>query len=415
MSLITKSMNVLLAACCLAGCSSNKQTVEITVTNSTDLNRENEMVEIPVRNLEKLAAANGEWVVTDAQHNQVPYQITHDSLLIFPATVGPNQAVVYTVSAGVPEKVDTIACGKMYPNRLDAIAWENDKAAYRAYGPALQKTGEKSYGYDVFTKSVSEPVVEQRYKMETDSATIAQIRLLREQGQKEKADSLLNTKSYHVDHGNGMDCYSVGATLGGGTAALMEDSTIIYPYCYKEYAILDNGPLRFSVKLTYHPSVVKNDSNVVETRIITLDKGSYLNKTEIRYENLSGASTVVTGIVLHPQHPDGYAFSTEERYIAYADSTNNTQNNNGVIFVGAAFEPSLENTGVQWFSEEEKAQRPGAIGHLLGYTTYQPGASYVYYWGSGWSKADMPDMETWKQYLKEYARKIEKPLHVEVK
>ena len=272
----------------------------------------------------------------------------------------------------------------------------------------FQKTGEKSYGYDVFTKSVSEPVVEQRYKMETDSATIAQIRLLREQGQKEKADSLLNTKSYHVDHGNGMDCYSVGATLGGGTAALMEDSTIIYPYCYKEYAILDNGPLRFSVKLTYHPSVVKNDSNVVETRIITLDKGSYLNKTEIRYENLSGASTVVTGIVLHPQHPDGYAFSTEERYIAYADSTNNTQNNNGVIFVGAAFEPSLENTGVQWFSEEEKAQRPGAIGHLLGYTTYQPGASYVYYWGSGWSKADMPDMETWKQYLKEYARKIEK-------
>lgn len=61
MSLITKSMNVLLAACCLAGCSSNKQTVEITVTNSTDLNRENEMVEIPVRNLENwlLPMGNG--------------------------------------------------------------------------------------------------------------------------------------------------------------------------------------------------------------------------------------------------------------------------------------------------------------------------------------------------------------------
>ena len=26
--------------------------------------------------------------------------------------------------------------------------------------------------------------------------------------------------SYHVDHGNGMDCYAVGPTLGGGTAAL---------------------------------------------------------------------------------------------------------------------------------------------------------------------------------------------------
>ena len=80
-----------------------------------------------------------------------------------------------------------------------------------------------------------------------------------------------------------MDCYSVGATLGGGTAALMVDSCIIYPYCYKDYDILDNGPLRFTVKLTYPPLIVKNDSNVIETRIITLDKGSHLNYTEITY------------------------------------------------------------------------------------------------------------------------------------
>ena len=33
----------------------------------------------------------------------------------------------------------------------------------RAYGPALQATGEKAYGYDVFTKRVPEPVVEDRY------------------------------------------------------------------------------------------------------------------------------------------------------------------------------------------------------------------------------------------------------------
>ena len=28
-----------------------------------------------------------------------------------------------------------------------------------------------------------------------------------------------------------MDCYAVGPTLGGGTAALFPDSTIVYPYC----------------------------------------------------------------------------------------------------------------------------------------------------------------------------------------
>ena len=72
-------------------------------------------------------------------------------------------------------------------------------------------------------RSVSEPVVEDRY------------------------DGDLNRGiSYHVDHGNGMDCYAVGPTLGGGTAALFPDSTIVYPYCYKDCEILDNGPLRFT-------------------------------------------------------------------------------------------------------------------------------------------------------------------------
>lgn len=412
MSLITKTMNILLAACCLTGCSVNKQKVEVSISNSTDLNRENEMVEIPMHELGHLLA-DGQLVVMDSQNNQVPYQVTYDSLLIFPATVGPNQNVVYTVSTGTPVAVDTISCGQLYTNRMDDIAWENDKAAYRAYGPALQKLGEKAFGYDVFTKSVSEPVVAHRYQMETDTAIIAQIRLLREQGMKKKADSLLNTKSYHVDHGNGMDCYNVGPTLGGGTAALMEDSTIIYPYCYKDYAILDNGPLRFSLKLTFHPLEVKGSSEVIETRLITLDKGSYLNKTEISYANLPEPKTVVTGLVLHPQNPDGYVANTAGRYIAYADSTNNVNRNNGVIFVGAVFTPSLENTGVKWFDKEQA--KVGALGHVLGYSTCKPGTDYVYYWGSGWSKADMPDMQSWEKYLKEYACKVAQPLQVKVK
>ena len=43
--------------------------------------------------------------------------------------------------------------------------------------------------------------------------------------------------------------------------------------------ILDNGPLRFTVKLEFTPLTVKGDSTVVETRLITLDAGSHLNKT----------------------------------------------------------------------------------------------------------------------------------------
>ena len=100
------------------------------------------------------------------------------------------------------------------------------------------------------------------------------------------ASELYRSVSYHVDHGNGMDCYAVGPTLGGGTAALFPDSTIVYPYCYKDCEILDNGPLRFTAKLVYNPLVVKGDSSVIETRIISLDKGAQLNKTVVSFDNL---------------------------------------------------------------------------------------------------------------------------------
>ena len=103
-----------------------------------------------------------------------------------------------------------------------------------------------------------------------------------------------------------MDCYNVGPSLGAGTTALLVDSAIVYPYCYKDVEILDNGPLRFTAQLVFNPIKVNNNLNVIETRIISLDKGSYLNKTKIKYSGLSDSETIVSGIVLHSQNPDGY-------------------------------------------------------------------------------------------------------------
>lgn len=141
-----------------------------------------------------------------------------------------------------------------------------------------------------------------------------------------------------------MDCYAVGPTLGGGTAALMPDSAIVYPYCYKDYEILDNGPLRFTVKLVFNPLVVKNDSNVVETRIIQLDKGSQLNKTTVSYEYLTQATPVAAGLVLHAANPEGYAYDAAKGYISYADPTTNAEAGNGIVYVGAVFPASVQTT-----------------------------------------------------------------------
>ena len=70
-------------------------------------------------------------------------------MLILPTSVKASSTATYTIKPGNPQPVDVISCGRVYPERVDDIAWENDRAAYRAYGPALQATGEKAYGYDV--------------------------------------------------------------------------------------------------------------------------------------------------------------------------------------------------------------------------------------------------------------------------
>ncbi|MDR1004378.1 MAG: DUF4861 domain-containing protein, partial [Prevotellaceae bacterium] len=285
-------------------------------------------------------------------------------------------------------------CGRYYPERKDDIAWENDLVAFRTYGPALQASGERAFGYDVWTKyNTTDPVVEARY-----------------------ADELQRGISYHIDHGNGLDCYKVGATLGGGTAALMVDGNIIYPYCYKTQEILDNGPLRFTVKLTYNPLTVRNDTSVTETRLITLDAGSHLNKTVITYDNLSATTPVAAGIVLHEPDADAkVTLDATDGYIAYADPTDNANNHNGVIFVGVACPEPVKEAKTVFFPEKEKKElRGGADGHLLAVSDYMPGSAYTYYWGAAWSKADIPNMETWNLYLADFAKKVRNPLTVSI-
>lgn len=384
----------------------------VTVSNPLLMERLEEMVEVSADDVYKKLnlTDTSEFIIVDENNLEVPYQITYDGNIIFPASVGAESTSVYKFKLGEPAPVNTLVYGRHYPERLDDIAWENDKAAYRAYGPALQATGEKAYGYDILTKSVSELVVEDRYARDLDSDARAKIKELRESGKNEEAQELADAISYHIDHGNGMDCYAVGPTLGGGTSALMPDSVIAYPYCYKEYEILDNGPLRFTVKLEYNPMTIAADTNVVETRIIQLDRGSHLNKATVNYSSVSKDYPVAAGIVLHEAHPDRYYTDRDNGYVSYADPTTDIKADNGIVYVGLVLPNNMEAAKVQKFEKPVG----GALGHLLGISTYQPGYDFVYYWGSAWSKCGFDD-DKWNQYLKEYSLKVKNPLVVTVK
>lgn len=406
--LLSLSLLALLAAC------GPKPSTDftITVTNDLTFDRE-EMVEVPISEVAKKVQLIDEeqYIILDAEGNQVPYQITHDDNLLFPATVKANDKAVYTVAVGEPIEVEALVYGRHYPERVDDIAWENDRTAYRAYGPALQAKGERAFGYDAWVKRVPGLVVEQRYANELNPDTQAEIARLRKERKHDEANELYHSVSYHVDHGNGLDCYKVGPTLGCGTAALLNGDAIVYPYCWKEYEILENGPLRFTVQLTYNPFVMGKDS-VVETRTISLSKGSQLNKTVVSYQGLQKATPVATGLVIHPENPTAYVLEGDKGYIAYADLTDNVNNDNGIIYVGAVMPEKVTEAKAAMFSDKEAKER-GASGHVLAVSNYKPGAEYTYYWGSGWSKYGFDTMADWTTYLDRYAQSVRNPLKVE--
>lgn len=400
-----------LAACLLLACENNR-TMTVTIGNPLDMERSGEMVEVPMAEIsDQLKLADtAQIVILDAEGVEVPYQITYDEKVIFPVTVGAGSSATYTIEPGNPTPVDTKTCGRQYPERLDDMAWENELVGFRAYGPALQAKGERGFGYDLFLKrGTSEPILEEFYAKELDKEIRKRANEMKKTDPKGAAE-LLRSISYHIDHGYGMDCYAVGPTLGAGVAALVADGEIVYPWCYKDFEVLDNGPLRFTVKLVFNPLTVKGDSNVVETRIISLDAGSHLNRTAVSYEGLKETLPVVTGIVLH----DDGAITTDadNGYMTYVDPTNGPDN--GKVFVGAAFPADIKDAKAVKFSADEKKQRANAEGHVLATSDYEPGSTHVYYWGFGWDRADVKDIDVWNSYMAAFAQKVRNPLTVTI-
>jgi len=405
--------SLLLLAALVSCVSKPKGDFTITVKNSLAIERVDEMVQIPMSVLLErvpLLTDDDMYIVTDAQGHEVPTQVTFDNNLLFPATVKAHGTAVYTITTGQPEPFPTAAFGRHYPERVDDIAWENDLTAYRCYGPALQASGERAFGYDIWVKNTPSMVVEERYANELNPDTKAQIEQLRQEKRYEEADQLYHSVSYHVDHGNGLDCYKVGPTLGGGAAALLDGNDIVYPYCWASHEIMENGPLRFTVRLTYRPFAYQGDS-LVETRIISLSKGSQLNCTTVSYSGLAKAAPLAAGIVVHPENPEAYTLAADKGYIAYQDLTDNAHADNGEIYVGIVA-PWVQEAVFRPFAPQEVSRRGGATGHILALGTIAPDAAVTYWWGSAWSKAGWQSPDEWNTYLDHFAQRLKEPLKV---
>lgn len=392
--------------------SSCQKSITVKITNTLAENRKGEMVELSLKTIkENLGLKEGRtFIIRNAANEEIPYQITYDQKVIFNATVAASSESTYTIAEGIPEKPVIKAYGAQYKKRKDDIAWENDLVGFRVYGPALQKKGDKAFGYDLFAKRNSdEPVLPSMYEMETDTEAWKQIKALRKTDF-EASEVIRKRITYHVDHGYGMDCYAVGPTLGAGAAALEQNGEIIYPWCYKAYEILDNGPLRFTVKLEFTPATVGDQDNIIETRIITLDAGSHFNKTSVHYENLQQESRIVAGIALHD---DGEIIRNQEkRFIAYVDPTLGPDQ--GKLYIGNVFSDDLESTEIRYFIKNEEETYGMALGHVLGISTYHPGSEFTYWWGFGWNRGDIPSFDAWKEHIGQFSDRLSHPLEITI-
>ena len=283
---------IIIVFCCLLTVAALKAsswlTVTITVSNPTDEQRQ-ELVEVDANMVyHKLGISKGKpFRVINALHQEVAYQLTYDGKLLLDVSVRPNGTARFTVLPGQPRPVMSVVYGRQYPERVDDIAWENDRGAYRLYGPALQRNGERAFGNDVWVKNTPDLVVEHRYELELSHH--AEIVALRKAGNTAAADSLEELTTYHFDHGYGLDCYKVGPSLGCGAPALLDNNKIVFPYSYTQYEILDNGPLRFTVSLIYKTKDYHGDQ-LTEHRLLSLDKGSNFNKQTVWYEGATKPS-----------------------------------------------------------------------------------------------------------------------------
>lgn len=396
--------------------------VTITVANSLPTPRSTELAEVDASLIQARLDGITTFFITDADGKEVPSQITYDGKLIFPVGVPAKGKSIYYAQKGQPSLYEPKVFGRQFPERVDDMAWENDKVAFRCYGPALQRSGERAWGYDVWNKRTSRLIVEARYASELDPDMQRAIQKLRNIGQGNLADDLYNAISYHVDHGDGMDCYKVGSTLGCGTAALYVNERIKYPRCYTTYEILDRGPLRFTVKLAYGTENIDGMA-VFETRIISLDAGSHLNKAVISYSGLKQETPLAVGIVVHNENPNAYVQNNTGGYMCYEDLGDPNQYKEkyrakqnadfGHIFVGTVFPQTTKEMKYQ-----SENGLPGAYGHILAISSVNNASPFTYYFGSAWDRNEETgifSLTDWEAYLSNFVRQVRNPLKVTIK
>jgi hypothetical protein len=347
----------------------------IEISNSLKIDR-NEVVAIPWKDVlsvyTNIDTANF-IIINSKTKQQSPYQLEYRGMkevqnLLIQVTVIAKNKLKLQLQKGKPAAFAAKTYCRYVPERKDDFAWENDKIAFRMYGKALEETKENAFGTDVWVKRTDKLIINERY----------------------------NRGEYHIDHGDGMDYYHVGFSLGAGNMAPYKNDTIWYSKNYRIWNVLDNGPLRSTFQLTFDEwEVASQKVKVVKT--ISLDAGSQLSRVEaIYYFDQTPTLPVVAGII-----------KRKEPGTAWLDESN------GLMGYWEPTHGKDGTTGVGCLFVQPEQQMMTDKQHLLALLQAKPGLPVVYYTGAAWDKGGtITSSKNWFDYLQSYKEKIEGPLEV---
>jgi len=367
--------------------------VTVSVKNLSDFDR-NEIVEIPADKLQALPSGKT-YIVTTRTGEVLPTQLSYDGKLLFRIEIKAAETVSFNIKTGTPVDFPANTYGRFITERKDDFAWENDRVAFRIYGPALIGIDGPSNGIDLWYKRTSNMIIDKWYK-----------------------DDLAGVRSYHDDHGEGLDDYKVGRTLGAGMMApyiketIINKDSLILNENFAKQEILENGPLRTTFKLTYKDITV-NGKTFGESRTFSIDAGSQFTKVTQEYDT-NEEITVAAGIVKRSKEDDVYKAYTEIGTAAIIYEEPETEKV-GKIFVGMIFPKGVEDVKSHTYSIiHSKTGNNETHSHALGIVTYHPGQPITYYTGYGWDKAGFPTLNDFQNYIGLFTKIIEEPLVITI-
>lgn len=365
----------------------------VTINNNLKVDREFETIELTKKTLGLASDSKLEnYVVKDLSNNSFLESQTVDNdgdgimdVLLFQPKIKASSKQDFEVLKGTnPTASKVISCySRFVPERTDDYAWENNKVAFRTYGPVAQKMvedkvpgGTLTSGIDAWLKKVEYPIINKWYEKTVNG-----------------------TGSYHKDTGEGLDNFQVGDSRGIGGIAVNVDGKYYFSKNFISWKTITTGPIRTSFILTYADWDAKGNK-ITESKLISLDYGSQLSRFEV---NITGTKTVSAGLTLHDKKGVSET-NLKEGWASYWEPIDDSEIGMGLVIPKASV-VSFDNH----ITDEKE------LSNLYGNVAVKNGKA-IYYAGFGWKKGSpFQTKKEWEKYLSSFAEKINNPLIVKVK